>query len=145
MHRHGYKGKKLHRETDQRQALIKGLSESLIIHGKIETTLAKAKEMQPYVEKLVTTAKVNDLHHRRQVINKLHTLDAAHKLVDDIAPQLSGRHSGYTSISRTVNRKGDNAQLATIKFVDDINQSTEVAKITPQATAKKSPKVSESK
>jgi len=135
MHRHGYKGRKLHRETDQRQALVKGLAESLIMHGKIETTLPKAKEVQPYIEKLITTAKVQDLHHRRQVINKLHTLDAAHKLVDDIAPKLTSRTSGYTSIKRTSNRKGDNAQLATIRFVDDISNSTPEVEVSQPATA----------
>lgn len=121
MHRHGYQGRKLHRETDQRRALIKGLADSLVIHGRIETTLPKAKEVQPYLEKLITKAKKNDLHNRRQIISSLMTLEAAHKLVDDIAPKLKGRNSGYLRIKKTINRRGDNAEMAIIEFVDDIS------------------------
>ena len=120
MHRHGYKGRKFGRETDQRRALIKGLAESLILHESIETTLHKAKEVLPYVEKLITKAKRADLHNRRQVIAGLQTLEAAHKLVDEIAPKLSGRVSGHLRIERTDSRRGDNAQLARISFVDDL-------------------------
>jgi len=121
MHRHGYQGRKLHRETDQREALIKSLAEALIIHGRIETTLPKAKELQPYIEKLITKAKKGDLHNRRQIISSLQTLTAAHKLVDEIAPKLKGRNSGYVRVTRSVNRRGDNAQMAIIEMVDKIN------------------------
>lgn len=124
MHRHGYQGRKLHRETDQREALIKGLAEALVIYGRIETTLAKAKEVQPYVEKLITKAKKGDLHNRRQIISSLSTLTAAHKLFDEIAPKLTGRNSGYLRITKSVNRRGDNAQLAYIEFVDDLQADT---------------------
>lgn len=120
MHRHGYQGRKLHRETDQREALIKSLAEALIIHGRIETTLPKAKELQPYIEKLITKAKKGDLHNRRQIISSLQTLTAAHKLVDEIAPKLKGRNSGYVRVTRSVNRRGDNAQMAIIEMVDKI-------------------------
>lgn len=133
MHRHGYQGRKLHRETDQRGALIKGLAESLVIHGKIETTLPKAKEIQPYVEKLITKAKKGNLHNRRQIISSLHTLAAAHKLVDEIAPKLTARNSGHLRIVKSVNRRGDNAQMATIEFVDDISNNP-----TPLAAVKAS-------
>lgn len=127
MHRHGYKGRKFHRERDQRSALIKSMAESLIIHEKIETTLPKAKELSPYVEKLITKAKKGDLHNRRLVISKLSTVTSAHKLVDEIAPKLTGRNSGHLRIERTKMRRGDNAQLATISFVDDL-KSAPVAK-----------------
>lgn len=120
MHRHGYKGRKFHRETDQREALIKSLAESLIKHESIETTLHKAKEIVPYVEKLITKAKKGDLHNRRLVLSGLQTVGSAHKLVDEIAPKLGGRVSGHLSISRTTNRRGDNAQMARVKFVDDL-------------------------
>jgi len=123
MHRHGYQGRKFHRQTDQRQALIKGLADSLIKYGSIETTLYKAKEIRPYVEKLVTIAKNNDLKSRRLVISRLQTISSAHKLVDQIAPQLSNRNSGYLKIEKTKNRLGDNTQMARISFVDDINQN----------------------
>ncbi len=123
MHRHGYKGRKFNRETDQRQALVKGLADSLIIHESIETTLPKAKEIVPYVEKLITKAKKGDLHNRRQIISSLQTTASAHKLVDDIAPKLTGRDSGHLRVIRTRTRRGDNAQLARVSFVDDLQEA----------------------
>lgn len=120
MHRHGYKGRKFHRETDQRAALMKGLAISLIEHEKIETTLPKAKDLRPFVEKLVTKAKQNDLHARRQIMAILSNKTQANKLVDEIAPKLADRQSGYLRIKTTVSRRGDNAQLATIEFVDNL-------------------------
>jgi len=123
MHRHGYQGTKFHRERDQREALIKGLAESLIIHGSIVTTLPKAKAVVPYVEKLVTKAKKGDLHNRRQVIASLQTVSSAHKLFDEIAPKLTGRTSGHFRIERTDNRRGDNAEMARVSFVDDLTEA----------------------
>ena len=120
MHRHGYKGRKFGRERDQRRALMKGLATSLVEHGKIETTRPKAKELVRYIEKLITKAKKGDLHNRRQVIAKLSTQAAAFKLVDEIAPQLSGRTSGHVRVTRTRLRVGDGAQMATIEFVDEL-------------------------
>lgn len=120
MHRHGYKGRKFGRERDQRRALMKGLATSLVEHGKIETTLPKAKELVRYIEKLITKAKKGDLHNRRQVIAGLSTQAAAYKLVDEIAPQLGGRTSGHVRVTRTRLRVGDAAQLATIEFVDEL-------------------------
>jgi large subunit ribosomal protein L17 len=127
MHRHGYQGRKLNRERDQRIALIKGLADSLVKYESIETTLPKAKEIVPYVEKLITKAKKGDLHNRRQVISGLQTLASAHKLVDEIAPKLKGRVSGHLRIEKTSLRRGDNAQLARVSFVDDL-KSAPVAK-----------------
>lgn len=120
MHRHSYKGRKFGRERDQRRALLKGLATSLVIHGKIETTLPKAKELVRYIEKVITKAKKGDLHNRRQVISALSTQSAAFKLVDEIAPQLKGRTSGHVRVERTRLRVGDGAQLATIGFVDEL-------------------------
>ena len=131
MHRHGYKGKKFNRETDQRQALVGSLADSLIKYESIETTLSKAKAIVPYVEKLITKAKKGDLHNRRQVINKLQTVTSAHKLVDDIAPKLSGRNSGHLRIEKTRTRRGDNAQLARVSFVDDLKEAPVAKKATP--------------
>src|SRR6202142_2304351 len=101
MHRHGYQGRKLHRERDQRRALIKGLADSLVKYETIETTLPKAKEVVPYIEKLITKAKIGDLHNRRQVLAGLQTVASAHKLVDEIAPKLGGRVSGHVRITKT--------------------------------------------
>jgi large subunit ribosomal protein L17 len=120
MHRHGYKGRKFSRERDQRRALLKGLATSLVLHHKIETTLPKAKELVRYIEKIITKAKKGDLHNRRQVIAALSTQTAAFKLVDEIAPQLTGRTSGHVRVQRTRLRIGDGAQLATIEFVDEL-------------------------
>ena len=123
MHRHGYQGRKFHRERDQRRALIKGLADSLIKYESIETTLPKAKEIVPYVEKLITKAKKGDLHNRRLVIADLQTIASAHKLVDEIAPKLSGRTSGHLRVVRTRVRRGDNAQLARVSFVDELAEA----------------------
>lgn len=125
MHRHGYKGRKFGRQRDQRRALLKGLATSLIEHGNIETTLEKAKDLRPMVEKLITKAKDGSLAKRREIIATLATKEAAHKLVDDIAPKLSQRNSGYLRIKRTTLRRGDLAQLATISFVDDLSAEAE--------------------
>jgi len=124
MHRHGYQGRKFHRERDQRRALMKGLADSLIIYESIETTVPKAKELVPYMEKLITKAKVADLHKRRQIISSLQTVEAANKLVDEIAPKLKSRLSGHLRIEKTGLRRGDNAELAKISFVDNLKEST---------------------
>lgn len=120
MHRHGYKGRKLGRERDQRRALIKGLATSLIEHEKIETTLPKAKELKRYIEKVITKAKQGDLAGRRQVIAALNNRTMAYKLVDEIAPQLKNRTSGHVRVERTRTRVGDGAQMAIIEFVDEL-------------------------
>lgn len=135
MHRHGYQGRKFGRQRDQRKALIKGLADSLVIRESIETTLPKAKEVASYTEKLITKAKKGGLHNRRQVIAGLSTLEAAHKLVDDIAPKLKGRSSGHLRVEKTDIRRGDAAQLATVSFVDDLKDKPKpVTK--PKAAAK---------
>lgn len=127
------KSHKLGRPRDQRRALIKSLSDSLILDESIETTLPKAKAVARYTEKLVGKAKKSQdsLHRRRQVIAGLNTLEAAHKLVDEIAPVLSGRNSGYFRVERLGYRQGDNAQLAKVSFVDELkhpnNTKTEKA------------------
>jgi len=148
MHRHGYQGTKFHRERDQREALVKSLAESLIIHESIETTLPKAKAVVPYVEKLITKAKKGDLHNRRQVIASLQTVSTAHKLVDELAPKLSTRNSGYFRIKRTTLRRGDNAEMAQVSFVDDLKEAP-VAKSAaaekPKATAKPATKAAPAK
>jgi large subunit ribosomal protein L17 len=139
MHRHGYQGRKFHRERDQRNALIKGLAESLVRDESIETTLPKAKELVPYAEKLITKAKKGDLHNRRQVLQGLSTVASAHKLVDEIAPKLKGRVSGHLRIEKTRLRRGDNAQLARVSFVDDLAEAP-VAKSVEAAKPAAAPK-----
>lgn len=119
MHRHGYKGRKFGRETDQRQALLRGLMCALIMNHSINTTLAKAKEMRRYTEKLVTKAKKGGLANRRLIIARLDSIETGNHLVDVVAPSIQ-RNSGYLRVERTGYRKGDHAEMATISFVDDI-------------------------
>lgn len=131
MHRHGYVGRKFGRERDQRKALLKGLATELVMHGKIETTLPKAKELVRYIEKLITKAKKGDLANRRRVIAGLNTQAAAFKLVDEIAPQLTGRTSGHVRVERTRLRVGDGAQMAIIEFVDELKAVAPVEVVAP--------------
>ena len=127
MHRHGYKGRKFGRETDQRSALLRGLMCSLIKHQTITTTLAKAKEIRRPTEKLITLAKRGDLASRRLLIARLGDMEIAALLVDKIAPQIK-RDSGYLKIEHAGFRKGDHAEMGTISFVDDIDLSLETKK-----------------
>ncbi len=120
MHRHGYKGRKFGRETDQRLALTRGLMCSLIKYQTITTTLARAKEIRRGTEKLITLAKKGDLASRRLVIARLNDLETATLLVDIIAPQVK-RDSGYLRIEHAGYRRGDNAEMGTISFVDEFN------------------------
>ena len=133
MHRHSYQGRKFGRERDQRRALLKGLATQLIEHHKIETTLPKAKDLVPYIEALITKAKIGDLHNRRQIISNVTTVAAAHKLVDEIAPKLTGRTSGHVRVTRTRLRVGDSAQMAEVSFVDDLTIAPAAAQVTEEA------------
>jgi len=120
MHRHGYKGRKFGRETDQRLALRRGLQRALIEHQSITTTLARAKEMRRETEKLITIAKKGGLANRRLLIARLDDMKTAGLLMDVIAPQIK-RDSGYLRIERAGFRRGDNTEMAVIEFVDPIN------------------------
>ena len=128
MHRHGYRGRKLGRQRDQRRALLKGLATSLVMEESIETTLPKAKELVRYIEKLITKAKKSNLANRRAVIAGLSTQVAAVKLVDQIAPQLTGRTSGHVRVERTRLRVGDGAQMAIVEFVDELKPMPKATK-----------------
>lgn len=123
MHRHGYKGRKFGREKDQRQALLRGLMCSLILNHSIKTTLARAKETRRHTEKLVTLAKKNTLASRRLLIARLDNMEVADHLISVVVPSLK-RDSGYLRIVRSGFRKGDNTEMATISFVDEIALTT---------------------
>lgn len=120
MHRHSYKGRKFGRETDQRRALTRGLICSLIEYQSITTTLARAKEIRREAEKLISKAKKGGLSNRRLIIARLNDQEISSLLVDVIAPQIK-RDSGYLRIEHAGYRKGDNAEMGTISFVDEIN------------------------
>lgn len=143
MHRHGYTGRKFGRTRDPRRALLKSLATSLVEEERIVTTLPKAKEVVPYVEKLVTKAKKGGLHNRRQVISKLQTKESAHKLFEVVAPSTGKRTSGFLRIEKTGSRRGDGASMAAVSFVDEIKEATakpaKAPKTTtaPKATTKK--------
>lgn len=126
MHRHGYKGRKFGRERDQRTALTRGLMRSLFKYKAINTTVAKAKEIRRPAEKLITLAKKGDLASRRLVIARLGDQETANDLVDNIAPQIK-RNSGYLKIERIGFRRGDNSEMATISFVDEIKDEVKEA------------------
>ena len=122
MHRHKYKGRKFGRETDQRLALTRGLMCALIKNQSITTTLARAKEIRRGLEKLVTKARKGGLHNRRIIIARLNDLESATILMDIIAPQIK-RDSGYLRIEHAGFRRGDNSEMGTISFVDEIDYS----------------------
>ena len=133
MHRHSYKGRKFGRETDQRLALSRGLMCALIEYQTITTTLARAKEIRRETEKLVTIAKKGGLSNRRLILSRLNDQRITNLLVDVIAPQIS-RNSGYLRIEHAGYRRGDNAEMGTISFVDEINFETQEE---PKKTEKK--------
>ena len=127
MHRHGYRGRKFGRETDQRRALRRGLVCSLIEYQSITTTLARCKEIRREAEKLITLARKGGLANRRLIIARLNDIEVANLLVDVIAPQIE-RDSGYLRIERAGYRRGDNAEMGTISFVDEIDFDVEAPK-----------------
>lgn len=114
-HRHGYR--KLNRTSSHRKALLKNLAIALIANGKIETTVAKAKTLRSYIEKLITKAKSGDFNAHREIFAYLQDKDATKKLVEEIAPKYSDRNGGYTRIIRTRVRRGDAAPMAFIELV----------------------------
>ena len=117
--KHGLKQRKLNRTSSHRLALLKNLSISLIKHETITTTTEKAKELRPFIEKLVTKAKSDNLSSRKYILSKLfNNKEACQKLFSEISIQQKERNGGYTRIIKLGNRYGDNASIAVIEFVD---------------------------
>jgi large subunit ribosomal protein L17 len=116
--RHGRSGRRLNRTVSHRKALFSNMAASLIEHEQITTTLPKAKELRPIVEKLVTLGKRGDLHARRQAIAAIGSDTLAKRLFDTIAPRYASRNGGYLRIMKAGFRHGDNAAMAVIEFVD---------------------------
>ncbi|HSG08321.1 MAG TPA: 50S ribosomal protein L17 [Longimicrobiales bacterium] len=115
--RHRNKGRKLSRTASHKRATMRNMATSLFKHGRIETTTAKAKELRPYAERLVTLAKRGDLHARRLVATKIQDRVVLGALFDDIAPRFAERPGGYTRILKLGNRKGDAAEMSLIELV----------------------------
>ena len=116
--RHGAAHRKLGRTTSHRTAMFANMAASLIKHEQITTTLPKAKELRPFVEKLVTLAKKGDLHARRQAISQVRDVPQVGKLFETIGPRYAERNGGYIRIMKAGFRHGDNAPMAVIEFVD---------------------------
>jgi large subunit ribosomal protein L17 len=116
--RHGFRGRRFNRRAEHRAAMLANLSASLIKHEQIVTTLPKAKDLRPVVEKLVTLAKKGGLHARRQAISEIGNEPEVKKLFDVLAPRYKERKGGYTRVLKAGFRYGDSAPLAVIEFVD---------------------------
>jgi large subunit ribosomal protein L17 len=116
--RHGKKFNHLGRTASHRKAMLSNMAASLITHKRINTTLAKAKELKKYVEPLVTRSKTDSTHNRRMVFSYLQNKDAVTELFREVAVKVGDRPGGYTRIIKTGNRLGDNAEMAMIELVD---------------------------
>jgi large subunit ribosomal protein L17 len=116
--RHRKAGRSLRRTSEQRLALLRNLATSLIEQGAIETTEAKAKELRPFVEKLITKARTGTLHARRLAGKHVQKRAAADKLFQEVGPKNAKRVGGYTRILKTGHRKGDGADMARIEIIE---------------------------
>ncbi len=116
--RHGFKGRRFARSVSHRKSMLANLAVSLIEHEQIVTTVPKAKDLRPIVEKLVTLGKRGDLHARRQVIAQIGNDDVVKRLFETVAPRYATRNGGYLRIMKAGFRQGDNAAMAVIEFVD---------------------------
>lgn len=115
--RHRKKGRQLSRTRSHRKATLRNLATSLFQHGRIETTTAKAKELRPFAERLITLARRGDVHSRRLAATKISDREVLGKLFDDIAPRYAERPGGYTRVLKLGNRKGDAAEMSLIELV----------------------------
>ena len=115
---HGHQKRRFNRTAEHRKAMFANMAQALIKHEQILTTLPKAKELRPIVEKLVTLGKRGGLAMRRQAISEMRDIEQARKLFDVLAPRYKDRHGGYIRIIKAGFRYGDNAPMAVIEFVD---------------------------
>jgi large subunit ribosomal protein L17 len=115
---HGRAKRRFNRTAEHRQAMFANIAQALIKHEQITTTLPKAKDLRPVVEKLVTLGKRGDLHARRIAISRLRDADLVKKLIDVLGPRYKDRNGGYTRVMKAGFRPGDNAAMAVIEFVD---------------------------
>ncbi len=119
------KGARLGGSPSHQRLMLANLATSLFTHGRITTTEAKAKRLRPYAEKLVSKAKIGDLHNRREVMKVIRDKDVVHTLFAEIGPFFAERDGGYTRIIKTVPRKGDNAPMAIIELLQDKTVTSE--------------------
>ena len=116
--RHKVSGRKFDRRGDERSRLFKGLVKDLMTHEKLKTTEAKAKEVRPIAEKMITLGKDGTLHARRQALSYINDKDVVKKLFDEISPRFAGRPGGYTRIIKLGPRNGDGAPMAQLELVE---------------------------
>jgi large subunit ribosomal protein L17 len=116
--RHRRTGKKLGRDSAHRKALYSNLAGALIEHGRIKTTVAKAKAVKPFAEQMITLGKRGDLHARRLALAELRSQDVVHQLFAEVAPRFADRPGGYTRIVKLGPRLGDGAEMVYLEFVD---------------------------
>jgi len=116
--RHRKKGRKLNRTASHRKAVLRNMATSLFRHERIETTTAKAKELRPFAERIITLAKKGDLHSRRLAARKISDREVVGKLFDEIGPRFAERPGGYTRVLKLGTRRGDAAEMALIELVE---------------------------
>ena len=134
---HNRKGRTLGREKAPREALIRNLAQSLILYENVNTTLAKAKEVRPFVEKLITKAKVKSLTTRRTLHRTLSMESAVNIMLEEIGPRYKERAGGYTRIIKLGRRLGDGAEIAQIQLVRDASQADVVEEAPKKVKAEK--------
>jgi large subunit ribosomal protein L17 len=118
--RHQRAGKKLGRDAPHRKALYANLTGSLIVHGRVKTTVAKAKAVRPVAEKMITLGRKGDIHARRQALAYLRSQEVVHQLFAEVAPRFTDRPGGYTRIVKVGPRQGDSAPMAYLELVDHV-------------------------
>jgi large subunit ribosomal protein L17 len=133
--RHGCAGRQFGRDSSHRKALLRMLVTSLLKNEKIETTVAKAKEIRPLAEKMITLAKRGDLHARRQALSFMHDETVVQGLFSQIAPRFADRKGGYTRIVQTRNRPGDAAPMAVIELIERTKKESAESKETKKRKA----------
>jgi large subunit ribosomal protein L17 len=135
--KHGIKGRKLNRNSAHRKALMRNLSLAFLKHELIKTTLPKAKELKPFVEKIISLAKTDSLANRRLAISILGNQEIADRLFKEIGPRVSSRNGGYTRIMKFGFRTGDKAPMAIVELVDRVIVEEVQVESKPEKTAKK--------
>ena len=127
--RHKMQGRKFGRESDHRKLMLRNLVLSLVEHGRINTTQAKAKEIRSLAERVITYGKKGTVHHRRMAFKILNSRDMVKKVFDEIAPKYTDREGGYTRVLKNGFRKGDCAPMAIIEFVEGEAVEKKISKI----------------
>jgi large subunit ribosomal protein L17 len=137
--RHARSGKKLGRDSAHRKALYSNLAGALIEHGRIKTTVTKAKAVKPIAEQMITLGRRGDLHARRQATAFLRSRDVVHKLFAEVAPLFKDRPGGYTRIVKIGTRAGDSAEMAYLELVDEEYVAKELEARTPEPVVASTP------